>query len=1018
TSRILSAQSLLRLVFGAEWQGLVSPYLAWCPFVLVVGWQDGRGANRAREQPTVIIKSHQDHKEIVIGDTVTLKCEVPGGGGRAWTYIWYRNGEVLPSQEKSKFTFQVTEHDDAQYTCKGITRASNPVTLPIADPPTATLTVEPRWSPLFTGESVTLKCEIQSYSNWRYQWYKGSSRTAVYQSQTHTYTIRSAADQDQYWCRGERDDRPTSSQYSNSVTLTVEERPTPVVSIQPDEQGFSGEKVTLRCDIQGGGVSNWEYSWSKEGSSTPVSNVQQYSISSVTQSHSGTYTCRGTVRGTSRYSHTNDVTLTVSALPSATLTVHPDSRVFTGESVTLRCVINAHGGWTYQWYKLSKQGGWTAVYQSEYHTVNGDTLTIRGGAVINGDQYCCRGRRRDRPTSSQYSNTVTLTVEALPSATLTVHPDSRVFTGESVTLTCVINTHGGWTYQWCKLSKQGGWTVVYQSESDSVNRDTFTISEGAVNDGDQYHCRGERRDRPTSSQDSDSITLTVEALPSATLTVHPDSRVFTGESVTLTCVINTHGGWTYQWCKLSKQGGWTVVYQSESDSVNRDTFTISEGAVNDGDQYHCRGERRDRPTSSQDSDSITLTVEALPSATLTVHPESCVFTGESVTLTCEINAHGGWRYQWYKQSEQGGWTVVYQSESDPVNRDTLTISGGAVINGDQYHCRGGRRDRPTSSQDSDSITLTVEALPRATLTVEPRWSPLFTGESVTLKCEIQSYSDWRYQWYKGSSGTAVSQSQTNTYTIRSAADQDQYWCRGERDNRPTSSQNSRTVTLTVEAERPKPELTSSHKGAAALIGNPVVLNCRLDQSAGWRFYWSKHTQNPENETKTETPSYTFSSVSVSDGGQYWCRAGRGDPVYYTNHSDALWINTTGVPLSVSLMVSPSRTQHFTTDPLSLSCEGQSESTGWRVRRYTHSEEVSDCSSGWGSVTGSTCSISSLYTSHTGVYWCESESGGSSDPVNITVHSESTLSESGFIYNLNLRGMTRTQAVPTGAAKCG
>ncbi|XP_053537154.1 low affinity immunoglobulin gamma Fc region receptor III-A, partial [Ictalurus punctatus] len=84
---------------------------------------------------------------------------------------------------------------------------------------------------------------------------------------------------------------------------------------------------------------------------------------------------------------------------------------------------------------------------------------------------------------------------------------------------------------------------------------------------------------------------------------------------------------------------------------------------------------------------------------------------------------------------------------------------------------------------------------------------------------------------------------------------------------------------------------------------------------------------------------------------------------------------------VSLIINPSRTQHFTADSLSLSCEDQSDSTGWTVRGYTHSEAVSDCSS----VSGSTCNIRSLSTSHTGVYWCQSESGGRSNPVNITVH---------------------------------
>ncbi|XP_034159704.2 high affinity immunoglobulin gamma Fc receptor I-like [Pangasianodon hypophthalmus] len=52
----------------------------------------------------------------------------------------------------------------------------------------------------------------------------------------------------------------------------------------------------------------------------------------------------------------------------------------------------------------------------------------------------------------------------------------------------------------------------------------------------------------------------------------------------------------------------------------------------------------------------------------------------------------------------------------------------------------------------------------------------------------------------------------------------------------------------------------------------------------------------------------------------------------------------------------------------------------------------DCSR-WGSVTGSTCKISFLSTSYTGVYWCESESGENSNPVNITVHDGDVILES-------------------------
>uniref|UniRef100_A0A8C1WVK4 Ig-like domain-containing protein n=1 Tax=Cyprinus carpio TaxID=7962 RepID=A0A8C1WVK4_CYPCA len=57
-----------------------------------------------------------------------------------------------------------------------------------------------------------------------------------------------------------------------------------------------------------------------------------------------------------------------------------------------------------------------------------------------------------------------------------------------------------------------------------------------------------------------------------------------------------------------------------------------------------------------------------------------------------------------------------------------------------------------------------------------------------------------------------------------------------------------------------------------------------------------------------------------------------------------------------------------------------------MRRYSDGRHLEDCSSPeWGSQTGSTCTISSTITEDTGVYWCESESGENSPPVNITVH---------------------------------
>ncbi|CAI5669102.1 unnamed protein product [Oreochromis niloticus] len=84
--------------------------------------------------------------------------------------------------------------------------------------------------------------------------------------------------------------------------------------------------------------------------------------------------------------------------------------------------------------------------------------------------------------------------------------------------------------------------------------------------------------------------------------------------------------------------------------------------------------------------------------------------------------------------------------------------------------------------------------------------------------------------------------------------------------------------------------------------------------------------------------------------------------------------------AASLTVSPDRVQHFTSDSVSLTCEGNF--TEWRVRKFSEDGRLSDCRR----MTGSTCNINTS-KSDTGVYWCESGSGEFSSAVNITVQND-------------------------------
>nr|XP_020444502.1 Fc receptor-like protein 5 isoform X2 [Monopterus albus] len=94
-----------------------------------------------------------------------------------------------------------------------------------------------------------------------------------------------------------------------------------------------------------------------------------------------------------------------------------------------------------------------------------------------------------------------------------------------------------------------------------------------------------------------------------------------------------------------------------------------------------------------------------------------------------------------------------------------------------------------------------------------------------------------------------------------------------------------------------------------------------------------------------------------------------------------------------LRVSPDRSQFFMYESISLSCEDQSNSTGWQVKRKTSKGGVRPCASGWGSSSwGSKCIIGNTYPSDSGVYWCESVDGEQSHSVNITITDRTVILE--------------------------
>ncbi|XP_032381468.1 Fc receptor-like protein 5 isoform X2 [Etheostoma spectabile] len=85
----------------------------------------------------------------------------------------------------------------------------------------------------------------------------------------------------------------------------------------------------------------------------------------------------------------------------------------------------------------------------------------------------------------------------------------------------------------------------------------------------------------------------------------------------------------------------------------------------------------------------------------------------------------------------------------------------------------------------------------------------------------------------------------------------------------------------------------------------------------------------------------------------------------------------------SLTVTPSSSQFFSWTFVSLSCKEADSSAGWTLRRNTTKEPMTQCDH-WGRSDGSSCVITHIFPSDSGVYWCESSQGATSNIVNITV----------------------------------
>uniref|UniRef100_A0A3B4WPN9 Ig-like domain-containing protein n=1 Tax=Seriola lalandi dorsalis TaxID=1841481 RepID=A0A3B4WPN9_SERLL len=441
--------------------------------------------------------------------------------------------------------------------------------------------------------------------------------------------------------------------------------------------------------------------------------------------------------------------------------------------------------------------------------------------------------------------------------------------GGTLTLTCSVEGSGDWKYDWFTRNPDSHETKMV---TDGVQNSVSVSHEGI------YRCRG-RRGNPV------FFTKHMPIKTYVTLT-HNWTQIYSGEMITVRCEIQGGGDtdWEYEWRTTSSNAPPT---HSE--------YRLSSASASYSGDYWCKA-RRDLYSSTEWSQAFTLTVSShKPRPTVMADKRTLPVNG-SVTLTCSVENSAEWKYDWFRRTS-------HSSEAQAIRAGepgkVISISHGGI-----YHCRGGRRDTAFSTENSESVTIEKTVSNKAVVFLQPNWPLVFTGETITIRCGIHGggSTEWEYEWSKPKSSTV---SAYDEYRIDSASvsDSGNYRCKGK-DKRDlfSSTEWSDVITLTIWTWD-----CLFLTFILFLIFYFIFLLSKINMynryhSVRGRWidfdYYNSYSYEllPGSSSGTEQDSYIVHGQTHTAG--YVCKAGRGDPVIYTETSKLKFVWSGGELVSL------------------------------------------------------------------------------------------------------------------------
>lgn len=596
-------------------------------------------------------------------------------------YAWEvrKNGALVYASTVENPKFHMTQA--GSYSVK-LTVSSDQA---VATTKTGILTVDPVPTPIISASGPVTFCQgstvtLTAPSGYTYLWSTGETTQTIVASTSGNYSVTVT---NSNGCNGT----------SPIQAVVVSNLPTPSITAANSATAFClGSSLMLQAPT---GMT--AYQWYANGSLINGANSASYSASAA-----GSYTVLATNSfGCSSLSSAYNVS--VDALPSAVVSANSATTFCQGDSV----VLSAPSGYSYLWSNGATTSSITVKNAGTYSV----TVTNANGCAV-------------------ISSPTTVTVNYIPTMSVATTGSTAFCTGGSVTLTAA----GGFaSYLWSNGATTQS-IIVNATGSFSV---TGYTSSGC-------------------SSVSSSTAVVVSAFPSASVTANGPTAFCVGDSVELSAPAGHSYVWnngaTTQSIVVSQAGNYTVQVTNASG---------------------CQAT----------SAATTVSVNALPVATITASGSTSLCAGDQVTLS----APAGMSYLW----------------STGATTQTISVSQAGNYTVQVTNASG-------CQATSVATTVSLNLVPVATVTANGP-TAFCPGDSL----ELTVSGVGQILWNTGQTGTSIWAKATGVY---SASVTDSNGCTGM----------SNSISVTLNPEPAKPTVYYSNNAnlliSSVPTGNQWILN--------------------------------------------------------------------------------------------------------------------------------------------------------------------------------------------------